>query len=46
MNGFGGSFFGVSVSDDGAAIDLEGRMTDSSVLADYLRPRDWLGELA
>jgi ABC-type phosphate transport system auxiliary subunit len=28
---------GVSVSDDGAAIDLEGRMTDSSVLADYLR---------
>lgn len=28
---------GVTVSDDGAAIDLEGRMTDSSVLADYLR---------
>ncbi|HOB93188.1 MAG TPA: PilN domain-containing protein [Aquabacterium sp.] len=28
---------GIAVSDDGAAIDLEGRMTDSSVLADYLR---------
>lgn len=28
---------GMVVSDDGAAIDLEGRMTDSSVLADYLR---------
>lgn len=28
---------GFSVSDDGLAIDLEGRMTDSSVLADYLR---------
>jgi hypothetical protein len=27
---------GLSVSDDGNAIDLEGRMTDSSVLADYL----------
>jgi hypothetical protein len=28
---------GLRVSDDGRAIDLEGRMTDSSVLADYLR---------
>jgi Fimbrial assembly protein (PilN) len=28
---------GLGVSDDGSAIDLEGRMTDSSVLADYLR---------
>lgn len=28
---------GLGVSDDGAAIDLEGRMTDSSVLTDYLR---------
>jgi len=28
---------GLAVSDDGQAIDLEGRMTDSSVLADYLR---------
>jgi hypothetical protein len=28
---------GVTVSDDGSAIDLSGRMTDSSVLADYLR---------
>lgn len=28
---------GVAVSDDGSAIDLEGRMTDSSMLADYLR---------
>lgn len=28
---------GLAVSDDGAAIDLEGRMTDSSVLTDYLR---------
>jgi len=28
---------GFSVSDDGAAIDLEGRMTDANVLADYLR---------
>lgn len=28
---------GLAVSDDGSAIDLEGRMTDSSVLADYLR---------
>jgi Tfp pilus assembly protein PilN len=28
---------GLAVSDDGSAIDLEGRMTDSSMLADYLR---------
>ena len=28
---------GLGVSDDGSAIDLEGRMTDSSVLTDYLR---------
>jgi hypothetical protein len=28
---------GLGVSADGSAIDLEGRMTDSSVLADYLR---------
>jgi hypothetical protein len=28
---------GLGVSDDGGAIDLEGRMTDSSVLTDYLR---------
>ncbi len=28
---------GLGVSDDGSAIDLEGRMTSSSVLADYLR---------
>lgn len=28
---------GLGVSDDGTAIDLEGRMTDSSVLTDYLR---------
>ncbi len=28
---------GLGVSDDGSAIDLDGRMTDSSVLADYLR---------
>ena len=28
---------GLAVSDDGQAIDLEGRMTDSSALADYLR---------
>jgi Tfp pilus assembly protein PilN len=28
---------GLGVSDDGSAIDLEGRMTDSSALADYLR---------
>jgi len=28
---------GLAVSDDGQAIDLDGRMTDSSVLADYLR---------
>lgn len=28
---------GLGVSDDGQSIDLEGRMTDSSVLADYLR---------
>jgi len=28
---------GLGVSDDGSAIDLEGRMTDSSALTDYLR---------
>ena len=28
---------GFSVSDDGAAIELEGRMTDSAALTDYLR---------
>lgn len=28
---------GFSVSDDGSAIELEGRMTDTAVLADYLR---------
>lgn len=28
---------GFSVSDDGSAIELEGRMTDTSVLAEYLR---------
>ncbi|MES2715393.1 MAG: PilN domain-containing protein [Pseudomonadota bacterium] len=28
---------GLGVSDDGSAIDLDGRMTDSSVLTDYLR---------
>lgn len=28
---------GFVVSDDGAAIDLEGRMTDAAVLTDYLR---------
>ncbi len=31
---------GFSVSDDGSAIDLEGRMTDTPVLADYLRRLD------
>jgi Tfp pilus assembly protein PilN len=31
---------GLTVSDDGAAIDLEGRMTDTAALTDYLRRLD------